>query len=151
MYYSHCIKEEYSMIRIPTHKQEKHNLQEFFCLLTKRCNSNCAFCIEKDVHTGGFLTWSNFKKAVSFAKENGLENFFLHGGEPTLHPNIVEFAKYAKEQGLTVKMFTNGIQYDILKSLDGIVDEIKISYRSEAISFRFKQIVYFIKYFLPFQ
>lgn len=36
-------------------------------------------------------------------------------------------------------MFTNGIQYDILKSLDGIVDETKISYRSEAISFRFKQ------------
>ena len=127
------------MIIVPTHKREQHDLQEFFCLLTKRCNSNCTFCIEKNVHHGGFITWSNFKKAVNFAKENGLTNFFLHGGEPTLHPDIVKFAEYAKENGLTVKMFSNGLRYDVLKSLDGIVDEIKISYRSEGISFRFKQ------------
>ena len=127
------------MIKIPTHSREKHDLQEFFCLLTKRCNSNCTFCIEKEVHSGGFITWSNFKESVSFAKENGLNNFFLHGGEPTLHPDIVKFAEYAKEQGLCVKMFTNGLRYDVLKSLDGIVDEIKVSYRSEAVSFRFKQ------------
>lgn len=133
------LKEEYTMIKVPTHKRELFDLQEFFCLLTKRCNSNCTFCIEKDVHYGGFITFSNFKKAVKFAKDNGLNNFFLHGGEPTLHPNIVQFAEYAKENGLTVKMFSNGLRYDFLKSLDGIVDEIKISYRSEAISLRFNQ------------
>ncbi len=127
------------MIKVPTHKREQHDLQEFFCLLTKRCNSNCTFCIEKGVHSGGFITWSNFKRAVDFAIENGLTNFFLHGGEPTLHPDIVRFAEYAKENGLTVKMFSNGLRYAVLKSLDGIVDEIKISYRSEAISLRFNQ------------
>ena len=127
------------MIKVPTHKREQNDLQEFFCLLTKQCNSNCPFCIEKDVHSGGFINWSNFKKAVAFAKENGLSNFFLHGGEPTLHPDIVRFAEYAKENGLTVKMFSNGLCYDVLKSLDGIVDEIKISYRSEAVSLRFNQ------------
>ena len=127
------------MIKVPTHKREQHDLQEFFCLLTKRCNSNCTFCIEKNVHSGGFITWSNFKEGVDFAKKNGLTNFFLHGGEPTLHPDIVKFAEYAKESGLTVKMFSNGLRYNVLKSLDGIVDEIKISYRSEAVSLRFKQ------------
>ncbi len=123
---------------IPTHSREKSDLQEFFCLLTKQCNSNCNFCIEKDVRTGGFLSWENFKKAVNFAKESGLYNFFLHGGEPTLHPDIVDFAQYAKDAGLTVKMFSNGINYEILKKLDGIVNEIKISYRGN-FSFRFKQ------------
>lgn len=125
-------------ITIPTHSREKHDLQEFFCLLTKQCNSNCPFCIEKDVRTGGFLSFENFKKAVEFAKNHGLYNFFLHGGEPTLHPNIVSFAQYAKNAGLTVKMFSNGMNYNVLKELDGIVDEIKISYRGE-LSLRFIQ------------
>lgn len=102
-----------SKITIPVHKREKHDLQEFFCLLTKRCNSKCDFCIEKEVNTGGFLSWEDFKKSV-------------------------KFAKYAKSEGLTVKMFSNGILYNVLKELDGIVDEIKISYRGE-ISLRYKQ------------
>ena len=127
-----------SKITIPVHTREKHDLQEFFCLLTKRCNSKCDFCIEKEVNTGGFLSWKDFKKSVEFAKEHELNNFFLHGGEPTMHPDIVKFAKYAKSEGLTVKMFSNGILYNVLKELDGIVDEIKISYRGE-ISLRYKQ------------
>ena len=40
---------------IKHHPRELHDLQEFFCLLTKQCNSNCAFCIEREVHTGGFI------------------------------------------------------------------------------------------------
>lgn len=44
-----------SKITIPVHTREKHDLQEFFCLLTKRCNSKCDFCIEKEVNTGGFV------------------------------------------------------------------------------------------------
>lgn len=127
-----------SKITIPTNSREKHDLQEFFCLLTKQCNSNCLFCIEKDVRTGGFLSWANFEKAVEFARNHELYNFFLHGGEPTLHPDIVSFAQYAKNAGLTVKMFSNGIRYDVLKKLDGIVDEIKISYRGD-VSLRFHQ------------
>ncbi len=116
---------------IKHHPRELHDLQEFFCLLTKQCNSNCAFCIEREVHTGGFINKDNFITGVNFAKEHGLNNFFLHGGEPTLHPDIVEYASIAKESGLVVKMFTNGKKVEVLKQLDGIVDEFKISYRGE--------------------
>ena len=116
-------------IVVKKHPRELHDLQEFFILLTKQCNSNCAFCIEREVHSGGFISKENFIFGVNFAKEHGLTNFFLHGGEPTLHPNIVEFARIAKNSGLTVKMFTNGKSFDVLKRLDGIVDEFKISYR----------------------
>lgn len=116
-------------IIIAKHPRELHDLQEFFCLLTRQCNNNCTFCIEREVHTGGFINEKNFISAVSFAKEHGLNNFFLHGGEPTMHPDIVRFAHIAKATGLTVKMFTNGKKFEVLRQLDGIVDEIKISYR----------------------
>ena len=49
---------------------------------------------------------------------------FLHGGEPSIHPNVVDFAKTAKENGFLVKMFTNGIAKNRIKKLDGILDEI---------------------------
>ena len=123
-------------IIIKKHPRELHDLQEFFCLLTRQCNSNCAFCIEREVHTGGFINKENFISGVNFAKEHGLNNFFLHGGEPTMHPDIVDFAHIAKNAGLTVKMFTNGKKVEVLKQLDGIVDEFKISYRgSESMQF----------------
>ena len=123
-------------IIIRKHPRELHDLQEFFCLLTKQCNSNCEFCIERKVHTGGFMSKENFISSVNFAKEHGLCNFFLHGGEPTMHPDIVDFARIAKNAGLTVKMFTNGKKVEVLRQLDGIVDEFKISYRgSESMQF----------------
>ncbi len=75
------------------------------------------------------MSKENFISSVNFAKEHGLCNFFLHGGEPTMHPDIVDFARIAKNAGLTVKMFTNGKKVEVLRQLDGIVDEFKISYR----------------------
>ena len=56
-------------IIIRKHPRELHDLQEFFCLLTKQCNSNCEFCIERKVHTGGFMSKENFISSVNFAKE----------------------------------------------------------------------------------
>lgn len=55
----------------------------------------------------------------------------MHGGEPSIHPNIVRYAQKAKDAGFLVKMFTNGIAIDKIKQLDGILDEIIFSYRGE--------------------
>ena len=63
-------------ITIRIHPRELHDLQEFFCLLTKQCNSNCEFCIERKVHTGDFMNKENFISSVDFAKEYGLCYFF---------------------------------------------------------------------------
>lgn len=105
------------------------DLRELFVLLTYSCNGNCPFCIERNVHEKGFLSDENFEKALNFAQEKGLTTIFLHGGEPSIHPHIVQFAKMAKNSGFIVKMFTNGISQGKIKKLDGILDEITISYR----------------------
>lgn len=116
---------------IKPHSKEVLDLRELFVLLTYQCNGNCKFCIENKIHEKGFLTSENFNKALNFAKENGLTTIFLHGGEPSLHPNIVEFALKAKDEGFLVKMFTNGIATSTIKQLDGILDEIIISYNGK--------------------
>ena len=114
---------------IVTHPREIMDLRELFVILTYNCNANCECCIERNVHQKGIISDESFDKALSFAKEKGLTSIFLHGGEPTLHPNIVEYAKKAKEAGFLVKMFTNGIAIDTIRLLDGILDEIIFSYR----------------------
>ena len=42
------------------------------------------------------------------------------------------FAEKAKKDGFLVKMFTNGINFNRVKELDGIVDDITISYRDSS-------------------
>lgn len=117
--------------KITSHPRELLNLNEFFALLTYCCNAKCKHCIENRVHENIYLSEDDFEKAIMFAKEHDLPNFFLHGGEPTIHPNIVKFAKMARDAGLSVQMFTNGIKYDTIRELDGIADEINVSYRND--------------------
>lgn len=121
----------YSKSGIVPHWKEAIDLRELFVLLTYQCNQNCPFCIEPKLHKEGFITTENFKKALVFAEEKGLKTIYLHGGEPTIHPNVVEFAKMAKEAGFLVKMFTNGIEKEKIKEMDGILDTIFISYRGD--------------------
>lgn len=127
-----------SISGITTFSHEVLDLREIFVLLTYQCNGNCPFCIEQNIGEKGFLSKENFDKAIDFSVEKGLTTIFLHGGEPTVHPDIVEFAKLAKSNGFLVKMFTNGINYNRIKELDGILDEITISYRDDS-SLAFKQ------------
>lgn len=124
--------------KITMHPREQLDLNEFFVLLTYRCNGNCPFCIESNVHEQSDLSDLNFDKALEYAREHDLPNLFLHGGEPSVHHSIVSFAQKAKDAGFTVQMFTNGIDFETLKKLDGIMDEIKVSYRGDY-SLRFHQ------------
>ncbi len=121
-----------SISGITTFSHEVLDLRELFVLLTYQCNGNCPFCIEKNIGEKGFLSDKNFDRAIDFSIEKGLTTIFLHGGEPTVHPHVVEFAKKAKKDGFLVKMFTNGINYNRVKELDGIADEITISYRDSS-------------------
>lgn len=116
---------------IVTHPREIMDLRELFVILTYNCNGNCEYCIERNVHQKGMISDEDFEKAIEFAKEKGLTTIFLHGGEPSIHPNIVRYAKKAKNAGFLVKMFTNGIAIDRIKQLDGILDEIIFSYRGD--------------------
>lgn len=109
------------------------DIREFYAILTYECNRNCKFCIERNVHQKGFLTEENFLKALHFAKDKGLTSIVLHGGEPTLHPQIIDFAKISKSFGFCVKMFSNYSNPTVINDLNGIVDVLHISYRNQNI------------------
>lgn len=113
---------------ITPHPLEVEDLRQIYFLVTYACNKACPYCIEPNVHTGKYMTEEQFKNALNIAKAIDMKILYLHGGEPTVHPQIEKFAQLAKKKGFQVNMFTNGIRMDVLKELDGIVDEIRFSY-----------------------
>ena len=102
-------------------------------ILTKECNRKCAFCIDKPNRKyykdyKPFIDLKTVEDILKFAEEHNIKTIALNGGEPTLHPQVVEIAKMVKAKGFQLKIFTNYDFPDVIKQLDGIVDIIRISY-----------------------
>ena len=110
----------------------KHT-DKLLIILTKECNRNCAFCIDRPnrkyyKNYKFFIDIETVKDILKFANENNIKTIALNGGEPTLHPQVVEIAKMIKESGYFLKIFTNYDFPEVVKQLDGIVDITRISY-----------------------
>lgn len=71
--------------------------------LTNKCNIECEFCPRHIVDMNlGFMDKKLFHKIVDEAKAHlPVCMVFFFRGESLLHPNLIEFIKYAKEQGIT--------------------------------------------------
>ena len=118
------------------------------------CNYDCSYCITHD-NSKKSPAFDRCIKAIDFAlaysdlivsqKINAekLVNFNLLGGEPMLHPNIVELLGYIKQQHqklygssweLTLSVMTNGsIGKNILNRCLPFVDFWMLSYHTEAL------------------
>jgi len=56
-----------------------------------------------------FLSWENLIYVADFLKNSGERHLSLLGGEPTLHPECVDYILYLLERDFEVTVFTNGI------------------------------------------
>jgi len=82
-------------------------------LLTETCVRSCPYCFAKqymsEVNEKDFLSWDNLIYIADFLVASGEKHISLLGGEPLLHPNIVEFIQYLNSRGFFVTVFTSGI------------------------------------------
>ena len=81
--------------------------------VTNACNATCDFC--NFAHDKGFVTdrkWldaDRFAAALSLLRERaGVRFIIFMGGEPLLHPRIVEMAQTATDMGVHPTLVTNG-------------------------------------------
>ncbi len=84
-------------------------------IITEYCNFSCPYCRGlKDYIYGDRkhkqLTLDEIKQNINYWCEGQpLENIRFSGGEPTMHPDIVEVIKYAKQSGIKrIAISTNG-------------------------------------------
>ena len=74
--------------------------------VVRHCNHFCGFC--SNPTTPYVHTFETMKVLVDDFVERGYFGVILTGGEPTLHPELPRICRYARDQGLHVRMITNG-------------------------------------------
>lgn len=86
-------------------------------LLTNTCNRNCSFCFagsRVNVRKGAaddnrHMSREKLRRIMGFLSSSGDMQLRLLGGEPTLHPEVIEIVQEALEKGFYVHVFSNGI------------------------------------------
>lgn len=74
------------------------------------CNNRCAFCVQGEKRfTIPDKTLEQIKHALHTAKQKGSTGVVFTGGEPTIHPNILEAISYARSLGFEyIQLQSNG-------------------------------------------
>jgi len=104
------------------------------------CNMRCPYCYNEDVVFG--KKQIEEEEIIDFLKTriNLLDGVSFTGGEPTLYKNLVSFADKIKNLGFEIKLDTNGINVDVVKTLvkNNLVDYIALDFKAP--KYKFKKI-----------
>jgi len=80
--------------------------------VTNVCNARCDFCNyawnKKHVKEKIWIDYDEFRQAVDILYDRGIRFMTLVGGEPTLHPKILDIVAQAAEKGIHPTIVTNG-------------------------------------------
>ncbi len=138
--------------------------------VTQRCNTHCPMCYAQADREKGDLSIQTVSRMLDFyqqAEGGHVEVVQISGGEPTLHPDILEIIRLARQKAKYVMLNTNGRRIaedeDFVKSLaqfrgnfevylqfDGFSDAIYSTLRSaEFKDIKFKAVEQLAKYQIP--
>ncbi len=77
--------------------------------LSNDCNNHCTFCLDSHAHDGTMRSNLDIKVQIIEGRKRGADRLILSGGEPTMHPNFLDFVKLGKRAGYPkVQTVTNG-------------------------------------------
>ncbi len=93
-------------------------------VIIRRCNLKCSYCNEYD-NTSEPVPIEQLKKNIRFLSKLGLNALCLTGGEPTLHPGLLDIIDFANTKINKVSLITNG--FTIKKSLIEKLNEAHLS------------------------
>ncbi|MGB9978390.1 radical SAM protein [Methanobacterium sp.] len=100
--------------------------------ITKACNMKCIHCYESaGKRDKNELSSKEVINGLNCMAKSGVTSIAFSGGEPTIHPHILDFIKYTENSGMCSAMATNGyILADKRKSeqfIDAGLEFIQIS------------------------
>jgi len=84
-------------------------------LLTEKCVRSCPYCFAKEYlkeNTNNLLSWESLIYIADLLESSNEKHLSLLGGEPTLHPDFIDFVIYLHERKFHVNVFTSGILSD---------------------------------------
>lgn len=91
------------------------------------CNENCTFCHTDDMrHLDDTEERVNWK--IDRAKRLGYTMVVLSGGEPTIRPELLKWARRVAKLGLDFGLVTNGLLLSYPHVVDELIDPCRLRY-----------------------
>ena len=88
-------------------------LNEVSIEIIRKCPNNCVHCSSlSDKDCTEIFKYNDFVSIINDAVKLGTKTICLSGGEPFLHPNIVEIINYLHNMGINSNIYTSGIIFD---------------------------------------
>ncbi|WP_373600712.1 radical SAM protein [Paraclostridium bifermentans] len=93
-------------------KSRERKLNELTFEIIQQCPNNCIYCSSNANMecVGNKVDYNTFKNVIDDAKELGLKQLCISGGEPFLHEDLIEMVTYTKSKDINVSVYTSGIQ-----------------------------------------
>ncbi len=117
--------------KIREHEDAAHEKRNWV-RLTFDCNDRCVFCLDAHTHDGTNRAREEVKQQILDGRRKGAERLILSGGEPTIHPDFVDFVRLGRLAGYRkVQTVTNGRMFAygefLRRALDAGLGEITFS------------------------
>ena len=88
-------------------------LSEISIEILRKCPNHCVHCSSlSDEHCSEMLEYEKFVSIVTDAVSLGANVICLSGGEPFLHPQIIDMIAFTGSLGLQTYVYTSGIIFD---------------------------------------
>jgi MoaA/NifB/PqqE/SkfB family radical SAM enzyme len=88
-------------------------LNEVSIEIIRKCPNNCMHCSSlSDKDCSEIFKYDDFISIINDAEKLGTKTICLSGGEPFLHPNIIEMINYLHNMGINSNIYTSGIIFD---------------------------------------
>ena len=105
-------------------------ITNYWVLLTQDCQQKCPYCSVDVAHP--FCSSMSEEKFDEALREYAGSKLTFSGGEPTMHPLVIDFFVKAREKGVITQLATNGLKLvseDYCRTLkEGGVSEVRISF-----------------------
>lgn len=98
--------------------------------LTNNCNLRCPHCYMFSGRSSeNELTTDELCGILSFFKKEGWNAVTFTGGEICMRKDLYEIVKYAKKEGYTIQLLTNGTMWtqNLISKINPLIDMIQIS------------------------
>lgn len=94
--------------KVVSHEEAAHDRRNWV-RLTHDCNNRCTFCLDSNALNGTLRDTEEIKIQIIEGRKKGMTRLILSGGEPTIHPNFLDFVLLGKRAGYRkVQTVTNG-------------------------------------------
>lgn len=105
-------------------------IKHFNLEIIKKCNQKCFYCFNDSGYSKSkdelsITEWINF---ISEIHNLGYKSIHLTGGEPFLHPNIVEILSHSIELGLETTILSNGLKIsNLVENHPNLIGKLKLA------------------------